>query len=161
APDVAAFEAELDPATAALVKGRMPLPANPAASAGSLHAQFLAAVREAEVAEAADALAKAERSGVSGAGPTLQAVSENRVHTLIVPDVPYQEVWRCKASGRVFATHERAAGECEGEDLEPVPLADALPRLAETYGMELRFLSGEPDRRLREELGGLAGLLRW
>jgi len=161
APDVAAFEAELDPATAALVKGRMPLPANPAASAGSLHAQFLAAVREAEEAEAAADLARAEESGVLGADATLEAVNENRVHLLIVPDVPYQEVWRCPDTGRVFASQERAAAECVGEGPERVPLADALPQLAETYGMDLRFVSGEPDRRLREELGGLAGLLRW
>ncbi|HZW28729.1 MAG TPA: VLRF1 family aeRF1-type release factor [Trueperaceae bacterium] len=161
APDVAAFEAELDPAAAALVKARIPLQPNPDASAGSLHERFLEAIREAEEAEGAADLARAEEVGVRGAGPTLQAVNENRVHTLIVPDVPYQEVWRCRSSGRVFATRERAAGECGGEDLEPLPLADVLPRLAEDFGMELRFLSGEPDRRLREELGGLAGLLRW
>lgn len=161
APDVAALEAQLDPATAALVKGRIPLQPNPEASPGSLHAVFLEAVTEAEAVEAAEDLARAEESGVVGAGPTLQAVNEGRVHTLVVPDVPYQEVWRCKGSGRVYATRERAAGECLGEELEPVPLADALPRLAEAFGMELRFTSGEADRRLREDLGGLAGLLRW
>ncbi len=161
APDVAAFEAELEPAAAALVKGRIPLPANPEASAGSLHAQFLAAVREAEEAEAAEDLQRAEESGVVGADATLEAVNENRVHLLIVPDVPYQEVWRCPDTGRVFATRERAAAECLGAGPKALPLADALPQLAETYGMDLRFVSGEPDRRLREELGGLAGLLRW
>src|SRR5690606_36374983 len=46
APDVAAFEAELDPAAAALVKARIPLQPNPDASAGSLHERFLEAIRE-------------------------------------------------------------------------------------------------------------------
>ena len=161
APDLAAFEEQLDPATAAKVTGRIPLQPNPEASAGSLHALFLEAVAAAEEAEASADLARAKEEGVVGAEPTLGAVNESRVHLLIVPDVPYQEVWRCRDTGRVFATRERGAAECDGAGLEPLPLADALPRLAQDHGMELRFVSGDADRRLREELGGLAGLLRW
>ena len=159
--DVAAFEDELEQPAQALIAGRIPLQANPEASAGSLHAQFTKAVRDAEAAESAQALAEARENGVLGADRTLAAVIENRVHLLIVPDVPYQSVWRCRGSGRVFAQRDAAAAECRDDGLEEVPLADALPRLAEEYGMDLRFVSGESDAKLREELGGLAGLLRW
>ena len=118
-------------------------------------------MQEAEAKESEQALAEARERGILGAERTLEAVIENRVHLLIVPDVPYQRVWRCRGSGRVFAQQAKAAAECRDDGLEEVPLADTLPRLAEDYGMDLRFVSGESDVRLREELGGLAGLLRW
>lgn len=159
--DVAAFESELEQPAQALIAGRIPLQSNPEASAGSLHATFMDAVRDAEANESEEALANARENGVLGAERTLEAVIENRVHLLIVPDVPYQRVWRCRGSGRVFAQQTKAAEECRDDGLEEVPLADTLPRLAEEYGMDLRFVSGESDVRLREELGGLAGLLRW
>ncbi len=159
--DVAALTAQLEQSAQALVGARIPLPPNPEASAGSLHGQFTEAARAAEAAEADEALAEAQERGVLGAERTLAAVNENRVHLLIVPDVPYQTVWRCRVSGRVFARRPDAESECRDDGLEQVPLADTLPRLAEDYGMELRFVSGESDARLREELGGLAGLLRW
>ncbi len=159
--DVAAFAAELEQPAHTLIGAKISLPPNPEASAGSLHGLFMEAVREAEAAEAEEALAGARERGVLGAERTLAAVNENRVHLLIVPDVPYQTVWRCRGSGRVFALQPDAEAECRDDGLEQVPLADTLPRLAEDYGMELRFVSGESDARLREELGGLAGLLRW
>lgn len=160
-PDVAAFEAELEPQASALVGERIPLQPNPEASAGSLHPVFMEAVRAAEAGEADEALDSARENGVIGAARTLEAVNENRVHLLVVPDVPYQQVWRCQGSGRLFAERSPAAAECEDDGLESLPFADALPQLVADFGMDLRFVSGESDRRLREEMGGLAGLLRW
>lgn len=160
-PDIAAFVAELDDATAARVTATMSLPANPDAGAGALREYFATAIAEAELAEGLVRLDEAVERGVLGLNLTLQAVNESRVHELIVPDVPYLDLWRCTTTGFVFGNRDAAISHCAGGAVDEVYLADLLPELAAAHGMELTFLSGEADRRLREEHGGLAGLLRW
>lgn len=47
--------------------------------------------------------------------------------------------------------------------LDPPSLAlrDLLPELCEEYGVHVRFLTGEQATRLHDQMGGLAGLLRY
>lgn len=160
-PDVAAFEAELDDATKARVGARIPPPANPDAPASALAPDLLAAVAATEDAEAMALLDQALERGVWGLDPTLRAVDEGRVHTLIVPDVPDRSVFRCTGSGRLAASRDAATGACPGEEVEEVPLADVLPVLAERHGLALAFARGAADARLAHDADGLAGLLRW
>ena len=160
-PDVAAFVAELDAAAASVVTATLPLPPNPDAGAGALRAYFAGAIAEAELAEGEARLAKAIEKGVLGLNLTLGAVNESRVYELILPNVPYGDVWRCSTTGFVFGNSDAARSHCAGGAVEGTKLGDILPDLAAANGMELTFLSGDADRRLREDHGGLAGLLRW
>lgn len=160
-PELAAFESEMDGPAKELITARLPPPSNPSASAGAMREHAKSAVEEAERAEGEARLDEAVEKGVLGLNLTLAAVNDARVYLLILPDVPYVDVWRCSSSGHVFGNRESAEARCAGGAVERVALADVLPDLAEATGMELAFLSGEADRRLREEHGGLAGLVRW
>lgn len=160
-PELAAFEAELEGPAAALITARLAPPSNPSASAGALREHFAEAVTDAEREEGEARLNDAVERGVVGLSATLAAINEARVYLLVLPDVPYLEVWHCSASGHVFASSEAAETQCPGGAVEQVALADVLPDLAEATGMELIFITGDADRRLREDHGGLAGLVRW
>lgn len=160
-PDIAAFEAELPDPAKGLVSARIPPPSNPAASAGALKDHLASAIAEAELTEGTARLDAAVEKGVMGLNLTLGAINEARVYELILPDVPYLDVWRCTTTGFVYGNRDAAQSHCDGGAVEQSKLADLLPELASATGLELTFLSGEADRRLREEHGGLAGLLRW
>ncbi|MFO7545941.1 MAG: hypothetical protein R6W77_10640 [Trueperaceae bacterium] len=160
-PDVAAFEGELDDAMRPRVGARIPLPPDPDAPAPALADALLEAVARAEEAEADGLLDHARERGVWGSDTTLRAVDEGRVRMLIVPDVPYQPVFRCAGSGRVLASREAASAACPGEQIDEVPLADTLPELASRHGLEIAFARGAADERLTSTCEGLAGLLRW
>ena len=45
------------------------------------------------------AVEEAVEKGVLGLNLTLAAVNDARVYLLILPDVPYVDVWRCSSSG--------------------------------------------------------------
>lgn len=160
-PELAAFEAELEGPAKELITARLPPPSNPAASAGAMREHLKGAVEQAEQEEGEARLDEAVEKGVLGLNLTLAAVNEARVYLLILPNVPYVDVWHCSSSGQVFGNRESAESRCVGGAVEQVALADVLPELAAANGMELIFLSGEADRRLREDHGGLAALVRW
>jgi hypothetical protein len=160
-PDVSAFENDLDDAMRARVGARIPLPPDPDAPAPALADALLAAVTRAEEAEVDRLLDHARERGVWGSDTTLRAVDEGRVRMLIVPDVPYQTVFRCTGSGRVLASQAAASAVCPGEAIVEVPLADTLPELASKHGLELAFARGAADERLTSTCEGMAGLLRW
>jgi len=160
-PDVAAFEAELDDAMRARVGARIPLPPDPDAPSAAVADALLDAIARAEEAEVDELLDHVRERGVWGSDTTLRAVDEGRVRMLIVPDVPYQPVFRCAESGRVLASRAAASAACPGEDIDEVPLADTLPELASRHGLELAFAPGAADERLSSTCEGLAGLLRW
>lgn len=160
-PDVAAFEADLDDRFRSRVGARIPLPPDPDAPATALADALLGAVARAEEDEVEALLDHARERGVWGSDTTLRAVDEGRVRTLIVPDVPYQPVFRCAGSGRVMASREAAVAECPEERIDEVPLADTLPELAVRHGLEIAFARGSADDRLMTTCEGLAGLLRW
>jgi len=90
----------------------------------------------------------------------LEALQEGRLHLLVVPWSLEVRVFRC-ASGRVELTREAAEVYCPGEKLEEVSLKEVLPTLAQAYNLRLEIVHGEAETRLREEFGGLAGLVRW
>ncbi|WP_026234561.1 VLRF1 family aeRF1-type release factor [Calidithermus timidus] len=98
--------------------------------------------------------------GIWGLQGVLEALQEGRLHLLVVPWGLEVRVFRC-ASGRVELTREAAEAYCPGERLEEVSLKEILPALAQAYNVRLEIVRGEAEARLREELGGLAALVRW
>jgi hypothetical protein len=60
-----------------------------------------------------------------------------------------------------YVTAKESAAMLADEAPVPVDLATKLPELAERWGTEIRFVSGEPERRLISEFDSMAGASRW
>ncbi|MEJ2357123.1 MAG: VLRF1 family aeRF1-type release factor [Deinococcales bacterium] len=160
-PEVGAFEAVLPAALQARVVERLPAPANADAPASELESLFTDAVRRVEEAAGAALLDRIQERGVWGFAPTLQAVDEGRVYQLAVPWRMRATVVRCERSGRVVASRAEARNLCPDEALSEVPLADILPALTASQGMQLAVMRGDNESRLLQDYEGLAGLTRW
>src|SRR5690606_31224655 len=117
-PEIAAFESEMTGPTRELIAARLPPPSNPAASAGAMRQHLAAAVDEAEREEGEARLDEAVEKGVLGLNLTLAAVNDARVYLLILPDVPYLDVWHCSSTGHVFGNRESAEARCTGGAVE-------------------------------------------
>lgn len=97
--------------------------------------------------------------GTHGVEATLQALQQGRLHAVVAPADVDQQVWRGREHGIVAATREQV--EALGDAPEPVDLLAVLPELAESYAVRLDLVRGPDAERVRAELGGMGGLLRW
>jgi len=82
-----------------------------------------------------------------------------RVQLWVLPWAMDLKVWRCPQDGFVAASRETAAELCARP--EEVALRDHVWTLAGDYGADLEFVRGEAERRLLEEMGGMAAVPRW
>jgi len=100
-----------------------------------------------------------ERPGLWGADAVLNALQLGRVQLWVLPWSMDLKVWRCPEEGFVAASRQTAEEVCA----QPVEAAlrDHVWALARDYGADLEFVRGEAERRLMDEMGGMAALLRW
>jgi hypothetical protein len=99
-------------------------------------------------------------AGVTGVGPTLEALQQGRIRELVVPSRHDQRVFVHRETGYVAASaHEVPSRSSQGAD--PRMLRSLLPDLTDAFAARVTFLRGESERVLVEDLGGLAGLVRW
>lgn len=100
-----------------------------------------------------------EQGGLWGAEAVLDAVQLGRVRTWVLPWSPELKVYRCPADDTFAATAESARRLCD----EPVEVAlrEHVLELAGQYGADLEFVRGAAERRLMNEMGGMAAQLRW
>ncbi|MDF2702482.1 MAG: hypothetical protein K0S10_1426 [Rubrobacteraceae bacterium] len=104
-------------------------------------------------------LAEVREFGVSGLNETLGSLQEGRVHHLLVPWLSGERVRWCDFCGLAST----GAGRCPycGSETRERELVDAVLELAEARGTRLEFVRGDNADVLLEELGGLAGLVRF
>ncbi|WP_337868998.1 VLRF1 family aeRF1-type release factor [Meiothermus sp.] len=105
-------------------------------------------------------LEQVRQKGVGGLEQVLSLLQEGRLQYVLVPWHLQEKAWRC-ADGWVGSSPQAAQAHSPGQPVEEVELKQALPELAARYGTELEFVHGAVEERLRRELGGLAGMVRW
>jgi peptide subunit release factor 1 (eRF1) len=106
-------------------------------------------------------LIAARERGVHGLQNTLEALQEGRVYHLLVPWPLDREVRWCDACATAFVdASEEVCPSCGGPT-RARPLTSVLLNLATDRGARIEFMSGENAESLREEFGGLAGLVRF
>jgi peptide subunit release factor 1 (eRF1) len=106
-------------------------------------------------------LIAARERGVHGLQNTLEALQEGRVYHLLVPWPLDREARWCYACATVsLDASEEVCPSCGGPT-RARPLASVLLNLATDRGARIEFMSGENAENLREEFGGLAGLVRF
>ena len=116
--------------------------------------EALEAERDAELLDAI-----ADR-GVRGLEPCLVALQEGRLHKLAVPMSLSKPAYIDPETEYVTAQKKEASTLSAGA-AQSVDLSIKLPELAEKWGAHLEFVSGEQERRVLEEFGGMGGLSRW
>ncbi len=157
--EVAAFEEHLPDKVRNLVGARVSSFPDPDAPTTTLKPALQESAAKAQEAGQNALLDEAVEQNVTGLAKTLELVNEGRVYLLLVPSHPEVTVQRLPTSGQVFA-HGAASFAVPNEQVEEVELIEVLPHLVEEHGVELRFLTNSAEERL-QELGGMAGLLRW
>jgi peptide chain release factor subunit 1 len=156
---VAEFERGLHDYLRRRVAARTTLPM--IASAGEVLERSLAveesleAAREREVLARVVAESRAGREAVLGLQPVLDALSEGRVDTLVVPFGLVEPGWRCSSCGRLTL----AEGPCTtcGGRLQRVPdVAESALEAALRQGSRVETLSmTPPEDGERQEIGAL------
>ncbi len=114
-------------------------------------------IRGAEEKRSDELLDEARERGVCGADAALDALQEGRLATLLVAWDLDRRLLSSAATGRI-QSESAMASPALAEEIAP---RLALPSLAWRYSTEVVFVDGVPGARLREELGGMAGLTRW
>lgn len=101
----------------------------------------------------------AER-GVWGVSKCLTALQEGRLRLLVVPKTQNGYAYCDPNTGYVSLEKEQvdALGVAPAEEVD---LSVKLPQLAEQWGAELQFVSGDVEKRIFEEFDGMGGLVRW
>ena len=132
---------------------------------GDAHASTLLELAREALDQAEDAaeqalLDEAQERGVYGLAATLKAAQEGRVSELLVErGGSGQRLWRGETGTLTgLPPTPVSPGTPERGSLK---LSDVLPELREQYGLQVRLLSGEQATRLHDQMGGLAGLLRY
>jgi hypothetical protein len=101
-----------------------------------------------------------EQPGGWGIGPTLESLQYGRVSVLVAPWSLPANIWRCP-EGWVGETAEEARILCPDTEPREVAMRDVIADLATDFGSRLEFVRGHQEQVLLNEMGGLAGLLRW
>lgn len=101
-----------------------------------------------------------EQPGVWGLGPTIDALQAGRLSVLVAPWELNAKVWICP-HGLMGVTRELAQAASGCQDVQEIPLRDAIIEACQAYATRLEFVSGPASERLIQEMEGLAGLLRW
>ncbi len=82
-----------------------------------------------------------------------------RIYLWVLPWRLDLEVHYCPEERFAAADPEAARAVCPAPERRP--LKDLVADLAEAYGARLEFVRGPAEDRLRDEFGGMAGLVRW
>ncbi len=109
-------------------------------------------------------LAEIRERGVRGPEETIKALQEeNRVHHLVVLWELEGEVRWSDADGLAIMDITQEKSPFSGEPTRVRPLTDVLVELASARGARLDFMRGENENTdtLRDEFGGIAGLVRF
>lgn len=120
--------------------------------------------RKAEFERERELLAEIRESGVRGPEETIKALQEeNRVYHLAVLWELDGEVRWSDADGLAILDVTSEKSPYSGEKTRIRPLKDVLVELAAARGARLDFIHGENENAdtLRDEFGGVAGLLRF
>ena len=122
-------------------------------------------IRErAEHERAGELLAEIREGGVRGPGETIKALQEeNRVyHLAVLWDLDGEVRWS-DADGLAIMDITQEKSPFSGEPTRVRPLTDVLVELAAARGARLDFMRGENENTdtLRDEFGGIAGLIRF
>lgn len=97
---------------------------------------------------------------VSGIEKTLDALQAGRIYNLIVPWSLNEKVFSCK-DGYLSSSEEKVKSICGEEKIEVINLKNIIIDLAFNSGARLEFVRGEAEKKLLNDFGGLAGVLRW
>src|SRR5690606_23663075 len=117
-------------------------------------------ISELEAQRDAQLLDSIAERGVRGLNECLEALQEGRLHQLAVPRSLSQTAYMDPQTEYVSAQRKRAAALSD-EAVEKVELSALLPELAQRWGANIQFVSGQAEPRVLEEFGGLGGLARW
>ena len=136
------------------------------AHASTLLEQATEALDRAEDAAERALLDEAQERGVYGLAATLKAAQEGRVSELLVErGGSGQRLWRGEAGTLTglppIPASPGTPAASDTPETGSLKLSDVLPELREQYGLHVRFLGGEQATRLHDQMGGLAGLLRY
>lgn len=153
----ALFAKTLPRQSAALVAATVPLPLG--ASEKEVMERVSGAEESARKRQQERLLAEARERGVSGLDETLGSLQEGRVYHLLVPWASGERVGWCDACG-LASTGTETCPYCGGGTRER-ELVDVALELAEARGARVELVRGENADALREELGSLAGLVRF
>jgi hypothetical protein len=142
------------------IVARIPLrPELEKANASAIAREVEPALEEAERREELRTLdAIREQPGLWGVDPVLDALQLGRVKRWVLPWSLNEKIWRCE-EGFVAAT--RATAEIICEQPQQVDLREHALNLANEFGADIEFVRGEAERRLQQEMGGMAALVRW
>ncbi len=155
------FESQLPAALESKVVARTTAPSNTNLNAAGWLTMVSPVLERVEREHEDALLSQVRESGIWGVDDTLAALQEGRLNTLLLPWGANLQVLRCDESGRVSTTEAQAEQICVGETHTAVAFKAVLPELVERHGPKVEFLSGAPSERLRNDFGGLAGVLRW
>lgn len=97
------------------------------------------------------------RPAVKGLATTLEALSEGRVHTLVLVEDSRIPGFACKRCDMVLASSKQCPG-CSGEMVETDDVSEHLVRMALEQDSEVFYV--RPGFGL-ETLGGVGAILRW
>ena len=130
------------------------------ASASTLLEEARGALERSEDSAQQALLNEAEESGVYGLSATLKAAQEGRVSELLVEHGGSgQQLWRDESG--VLSSLPPSPASPGSPDTNHLKLSDVLPQLRQQYGLHVHVISGEQATRLHDQMGGLAGLLRY
>jgi peptide subunit release factor 1 (eRF1) len=155
----AAFRAVLPQAVRSLVTETVHLPVK--ASEGEVMKRISAVEARIERGQEKRALAAARERGVRGPEDTLKALQEGRLHQLLAPWPLEGDVRWCDAC--TLATADGSDESCSycGGLTRMRALAGLIPELTTARRTRVEFVRGENAEILKEEFGGLAGLVRF
>ncbi len=139
---------------------RAPAPADPDLPTPRWAGPLTELVAEARQAEDRALLERLEQEGVSGPGPTLEALQEGRLHTLVAPVEDDLEIVRCLEPGWIAPDEASARAVCPDGPIERAWLRDRLYELLQSGRADLRLLHGDAGREASRRFGPVAGLPR-
>jgi len=157
--DTKYFASFLPKSLAERVVAHLPAPGSARAAPGEVLRRVLPEVERIERAEEERLLERVREEGIWGLDTVLDALMIGRVYLWVLPWHVDAEVYYCPAERFAAGSLEAARAVCP--EPEKRPLKDLVADLAEAYGARIEFVRGEPERKLTNEFGGMAGLVRW
>jgi peptide chain release factor subunit 1 len=106
-----------------------------------------------------------DEAGADGAScglvPTLEAIWQARVQTLLVAEGTEQEGSECQECGRLQPGHVAPCPACGGPMVPLVHLVERAMERTRGQGGEIEIVRGDPAERLRERCEGVGALYRF
>jgi peptide subunit release factor 1 (eRF1) len=159
--DVRFFESSLPKALRERVVARETSLTSPAASAAEVLQKVGDVISRVEADSQRRLLDQIRERGIWGVERCLEELQQGRLHIVALPSDMRGDAWVVSEIDYISTDESRARGHANGHALERRPLIAVLPQIATAHGARVEFVRGENAERVRSELGGLAGLLRW